>query len=220
MGAVGYLFALVGALLIRQVVVGRAHETPEDIRDLFVGVITADMGQVNEVLTRRGENTGSEFVTTADMVATDADKLATGPVSGIGAKAIAWGMARANAATPGYHGRCLAFVQDCFSQGAHVSQESRGTAANAYALARYKHPKAPFDSIPAGVPVSWGGGAGHVVLSTGGGGCLGSDYPRDDVPNLSTLQAVDSWLGSSHTYLGWSNDSCGTLVRPLDKKGQ
>ncbi len=212
MGATGYLMALVGIMLIRQVVVGRVQETPSDIRDLFVSVITADIESAGEVLSRRGENTGSGVVSTTDLVAADANNLVTGPVNGIGQKAIDYGQRLASSGMNGFHGRCLAMVQECYSQGAHIPQQSRGDAANAWDMARFKHEGAPFSSIPPGVPVSWGGGQGHVVLSTGGGGCISSDYPLDDVANVTTLAAVDKWLGSSHDYKGWSEDSCGTRV--------
>jgi hypothetical protein len=57
MPAFGYLFLLVGGMLIRQVVVGRAVETPGDIRDLSLAFLQGDMTSVGEVFSRRGENT-------------------------------------------------------------------------------------------------------------------------------------------------------------------
>jgi hypothetical protein len=212
MGATGYLMILLGGLLIRQVVVGRVTETPSDIRDLFVAVITADTDSAGEVLSRRGTNVSDGVVGTSELVATDADNLVTGPINGIGAKAIDYGNRLAQSGRDGFHGRCLAFVQECYSQGAHVPQQSRGDAANAWAMAKFKHEGAPFASIPPGVPVFWSGGNGHVVLSTGGGGCLSTDHPLDDVANVTTLAEIDKWLGGSHPYEGWSEDSCGTRV--------
>lgn len=56
MAAFGYAFLLVGALLIRQVVVGRAKELPGDMRDAAVAFLSADMDGLAEVFQRRGES--------------------------------------------------------------------------------------------------------------------------------------------------------------------
>lgn len=50
----GYLAILTGALLIRQVAIGRAHETSSDFRDMFVATLQGDFGTVKEVAARRG----------------------------------------------------------------------------------------------------------------------------------------------------------------------
>ena len=82
MQTIGYLAVLLGVLLVRQVVKGRAKETPQDLRDLFVGFITADTQQIKATLTQSGTNIdstgGSEVAvssgafpkgTTGDLVA-------------------------------------------------------------------------------------------------------------------------------------------------------
>lgn len=58
--AVGYLLLGLGAVLARQVAVGRAMETPGDIRDLAVALLSADTGSMQEVFSRRGENVSVE----------------------------------------------------------------------------------------------------------------------------------------------------------------
>lgn len=56
MSTFGILFLLGGALLLRQVVVGRAQETPSDIRDLALAFLNADTKGMKEVLSARGTN--------------------------------------------------------------------------------------------------------------------------------------------------------------------
>jgi len=53
----GYVFILVGLVLVRQVAVGRATDIVADIRDLSLAFLQGDMNRVGEVLSQRGENT-------------------------------------------------------------------------------------------------------------------------------------------------------------------
>lgn len=68
MSTFGLFFILAGVLLARQVVVGRAKETPGDIRDLTLAFLNADTEAMKAVLTARGENAP---VTPSSEVATD-----------------------------------------------------------------------------------------------------------------------------------------------------
>lgn len=52
----GYLFILVGIIAIRQVMVGRVKDTPEDVKDFALALLSGDMSTVAEVSSRRGEN--------------------------------------------------------------------------------------------------------------------------------------------------------------------
>lgn len=54
MPVIGYLSILAGVLLIRQVAVGRARETPTDIRDLIVSAFRGDFAGVSAVTSQRG----------------------------------------------------------------------------------------------------------------------------------------------------------------------
>jgi cell wall-associated NlpC family hydrolase len=65
----GYLFVLGGSILVRQVAIGRAQETPEDIRDMTLAVLNADMDEVKTVLSRRGTNV--EAAVSSGVVAAD-----------------------------------------------------------------------------------------------------------------------------------------------------
>jgi len=53
---IGYLFVLAGALLMRQVLVGRVTETPTDIKELTVALLSGDMDAVRAVSSLRGSN--------------------------------------------------------------------------------------------------------------------------------------------------------------------
>lgn len=54
MSPIGYAFVLVGVMLIRQVVVGRAMDTPTDARDLTLALLRGDTAEVGAILSRRG----------------------------------------------------------------------------------------------------------------------------------------------------------------------
>lgn len=56
MQTLGLLFIVGSLLLGRQVVVGRAKETPEDIRDITLALLSGDFDQLREILSQRGEN--------------------------------------------------------------------------------------------------------------------------------------------------------------------
>lgn len=56
MNTFGLIFILSGFLLGRQVVVGRVKETPEDLRDMTLGLLSGDFSSLQTTLARRGEN--------------------------------------------------------------------------------------------------------------------------------------------------------------------
>lgn len=60
MGTLGYAVIILGALIVRQVVTGRAKETPSDLRDLFVGVLHGDYAAISAVASQRGSNVDTE----------------------------------------------------------------------------------------------------------------------------------------------------------------
>lgn len=54
MTVLGYVAILAGVLLIRQVAVGRALETPDDIRGMFVAALQGDFSGVKTITGQRG----------------------------------------------------------------------------------------------------------------------------------------------------------------------
>lgn len=56
MGTLGYAVIILGVLFVRQVITGRAKETPSDIRDLFVGLLHGDYAAISAVAAQRGTN--------------------------------------------------------------------------------------------------------------------------------------------------------------------
>jgi cell wall-associated NlpC family hydrolase len=71
MPALGIVFLLAGILAVRQVIVGRAKETPTDVKDAAVALLNGDTSGLASVMARRGSNTSA----------------ATGPVDGSGSVA-------------------------------------------------------------------------------------------------------------------------------------
>jgi len=55
---------------------------------------------------------------------------------------------------------------------------------------------------PAGALVFWGGGAGHVAISTGNGNVVSTDYPRSGMVSKTSISSITNGWGKS--YLGWS----------------
>lgn len=78
MDTLAILFVGAGALLLRQVFVGRVSETAGDIRDFANAVLQGDMSTAQEVFSRRGSNvsvdtsSGGTVATTTGDVSTDA----------------------------------------------------------------------------------------------------------------------------------------------------
>lgn len=68
MPAFAILFIVGGAFLIRQVMVGRATETPGDLKDATTALLSGDTSSFGEVMARRGSNTdgGTESATPVD----------------------------------------------------------------------------------------------------------------------------------------------------------
>jgi len=88
-----YAFILTGILLIRQVVVGRAADTPGDIRDLSLALVHGDTAGIQSVLARRGENVPVEGgVVAAPSTGTSNSSLLAECVKlGTAAKGYRWG---------------------------------------------------------------------------------------------------------------------------------
>jgi len=59
MPAIGIVFFVGGIFLLRQVIVGRAKETPGDLRDAATSLLSGDTSGFAAVMQRRGSNTGS-----------------------------------------------------------------------------------------------------------------------------------------------------------------
>jgi cell wall-associated NlpC family hydrolase len=56
MNTLGIIFILSGAMLMRQVVTGRVKETPQDVRDVTLALLSGDFSSVQRTLSQRGQN--------------------------------------------------------------------------------------------------------------------------------------------------------------------
>jgi cell wall-associated NlpC family hydrolase len=56
MPTAGLFLLLIGGLLIRQVVVGRVKETPSDLKELSLALLSGDTARFQGILSARGEN--------------------------------------------------------------------------------------------------------------------------------------------------------------------
>lgn len=103
MGAAGILLLTIGALLLRQVAVGRAKETPQDLRDFAVALLNGDTATAQSVFAQRGVNvstTASSEVAGSDAVV---DALNATTVPGFGGRsALATECKRLGSAARGY----------------------------------------------------------------------------------------------------------------------
>lgn len=87
MNTFGLVFILAGFLLGRQVVVGRVKETPQDIRDLTLGLLSGDFSSLQSTLAQRGENVPPDVSSTVAAGAsggTALNQLLTTPVTNSG----------------------------------------------------------------------------------------------------------------------------------------
>lgn len=60
MPPLGILFIVTGALLLRQALVGRASNIPDDMRDLATALLSGDTEEVGSVMKRRGDGGASD----------------------------------------------------------------------------------------------------------------------------------------------------------------
>lgn len=95
-------------------------------------------------------------------------------------------------------GRCDEWVAKYYG----YSSSGYNTASSHWAAipAGDKHPGD--NNPPAGALVFWGGGAGHVAISTGGGNVISTDYPRSGMVSKTSISSITNGWGKS--YLGWS----------------
>lgn len=95
-------------------------------------------------------------------------------------------------------GRCDEWVARYYG----YSSSGYATAASHWAAipTSEKHPGDA--NPPAGALVFWGGGAGHVAISTGNGNVVSTDYPRSGITSETSISSISNGWGKS--YLGWS----------------
>jgi hypothetical protein len=130
-----------------------------------------------------------------------------GPANRTGRNAINWASARLG--DTGWLGLCQKFVRMSLGAGGGFP-----SALAAWNGARKKHGIANSSAVPAGVPVYWGGGPyGHVALSTGGGGIIGTDFPTMGRIGRGTIAGLSArWR---KPLLGWTEDINGKQIYGL-----
>jgi hypothetical protein len=120
---------------------------------------------------------------------------AIGPVGGRASSALAWMLGQSKNPSQSWLNKCLTDVRESLGVAAKY-----GSAALAWGHTKFRHSGTP----PAGVPVWWGGGDGHVALSAGGGKIWSSDIQRRGMIDLVDMGLVSQKWGKP--YLGWSED--------------
>lgn len=108
-----------------------------------------------------------------------------------------------------WHNLCQMFTHLAFD----VLTDGTPTAAEAWRRAKYRHPETDPANIPRGVPTFWVGGssgAGHAVVSRGGGSCWGTDLIRDGQVDVYDIADVHARWGL--TLVGWTEDIDGVRV--------
>ena len=73
MTTLGLIFVLGGFLLGRQVITGRVKETPEDIRDMTLALLSGDFDTLQRTLAQRGENVTPDVTGTVAASASGVD---------------------------------------------------------------------------------------------------------------------------------------------------
>lgn len=179
-----------GALLIRQVVVGRSSETPGDLRDLAISFFSADVDGMSEVLTRRGSSdTGSGEVAAAPGVTPTNNALAQKVIElGQAAKGYRWG-----ATGPEYYDCSGLIWKACRELG--IYKGSRFTSHNFSRIAGniWTQVAAP----AAGDIVLWTGK--HMGVSLGGD-TMYSARSRSKGIGESTVSGDNSYFGFDASY--------------------
>lgn len=109
-------------------------------------------------------------------------------------------------------GFCLMYVWQAYKAHGARSSQSSPNAYDAWLKSGGKHPGDR--NPPPGVPVWFGpkrsSAAGDVVISLGGGRVVATDWPRNGVINITTIDARQRQIG--RPYLGWTEDILGADV--------
>jgi len=79
MPAFGLIFLVLGIAVIRQVLVGRAKDTPSDFKDASVALLNGDTTAFSTVMQRRGSNTDAGGVSESAASTVDGTSLAGTP---------------------------------------------------------------------------------------------------------------------------------------------
>jgi hypothetical protein len=101
-------------------------------------------------------------------------------------------------------GMCDNFVANAFGYG----NSGYATAAQHWQASTQKHPGDR--AAPAGSLLFWGGGAGHVAISDGGGGIWSTDINGEGTVGHVPSTYIDTkW---SKPYLGWAAPEFGGVI--------
>lgn len=110
---------------------------------------------------------------------------------------------------PGY---CLEAVWQAYKRNGARTDRNAATAYIGWQISDDKHPGDR--NPPPGVPVWWGprrgSAAGDVVISLGGGRVVATDWPRNGVIGITTIDARERQIG--RPYLGWTGDILGVPI--------
>lgn len=207
MAPFGYLFILIGALLIRQVAVGRANELPDDARDFANALLSGKPEDLQGIMARRGKNVaevsesgsgsdGSNGFTPA------VDDLLTSATSSPKAQAFVSKVRALGSAAKGYKlGATGPEYYDCSGilwraaldtklyNGSRFTTSSFTSIAPAWC--------APVSSPLFGDIVLWAGS--HMGVCTGGDGMYSARSPAKGI-GQSTISGDASFFGRQPTY--------------------
>lgn len=192
MNTAGYLFVLASAMLVRQVVVGRAKETPTDLMNLAIAFLNGDVAGMKMVLSERGSNVGT--VSASGEVATASGTVPTSSgfaqvVIDLGSKAKGY---RLGATGPEYFD-CSGLVwRAAKNQG--IFTGARFTTHN---FADIRKPWTQVSSPAAGDVILWENK--HMGISLGGDAMYSARSTAKGI-GQSTVSGDSGYFGFQPTY--------------------
>jgi len=192
MAPFGYAFILGGILLLRQVLVGRAMDTPGDTRDLALALLSGDMTEVGSVLARRGSETAD--ATGGGSPVASANTPLVAEVMRLGEAAKGY---RLGATGPDYYD-CSSLIWRAM-RNLDIYTGPRFTTHTFAAVAAAKG-WAKVDLPEAGDVVLWRTVKhGHMGVATGGDGMYSARNEEKGI-NMSSIAGDSSVLGSPSFY--------------------
>lgn len=113
------------------------------------------------------------------------------------------------------YGECLLRTRGCFGAPSIGDFDGDGSAdaEDGWKATQHKHAASDFASIPANVPLWWGGGSsdhGHVAVSAGNAMCWSTDIRRTGYFDLVPIAEISQRWGLP--FLGWTEDINGVRV--------
>lgn len=196
MNTAGYILIFVGALLVRQVVTGRAQDTPADLMNLATAFFSGDVEGMKTVLAQRGENVDVD--SSSGEVATGGESTSTpSGMTGFAQAVMDHGSKASNGYVLGATGPNSYDCSGLIWRTAKDMGIFTGARFTTHNFAKIRKPWVQVSSPVAGDVVLWTGK--HMGVSLGGDSMYSARSAKKGI-GTSSVSGDSAYFGVSPTY--------------------